>query len=88
MAMSSGSEHASGSYNGDSYNEDSSDRLASAIMDEPADAADVEATSRSSFEEKELAVTSELSKYLSVYDQTFDKIQIPPDVVEDVQTGL
>ena len=66
------------------------DRYGSNIMDEPGDQDQVEGTAskEASFEEKEATGASELNKYLSVYDQTFDKIQIPPDVVEEVQNCL
>ena len=66
------------------------DRYGSNIMDEPDDPDEVGGTAskEASFEEKEAAGTSELNKYLSVYDQTFDKIQIPPDVVEEMQACL
>eukprot|EP00439_Symbiodinium_sp_Y106_P036889 s1403_g4.t1 len=94
MSSGSGSEQASGSYNGDSMQESGmsgiTDRYGSNIMDEPGDQDQVEGTAskEASFEEKEATGASELNKYLSVYDQTFDKIQIPPDVVEEVQNCL
>eukprot|EP00438_Fugacium_kawagutii_P025444 Skav204289 [mRNA] locus=scaffold409:396505:399789:- [translate_table: standard] len=33
-------------------------------------------------------ISSELSKYQSVYEQTFDKIQMPPDVLQEIGETL
>ena len=87
--MSSGSEEQlSGSYNeGSTQDSIADDKYGSNIMDDPVDPMEG-ASAKTSFEEKEASTTSEMSKYLSVYDQTFDKIQIEQYVVEEVQSCL